>query len=183
MARLAQIESNFNELLGKVSSSTSFTHVTLSTGVDLISKPSKLHVPPWQFVSSVLGGVALRTATWWEQSKIYTTTANKKITCWDASLGKPGRVEIATTGQWDGTEFGLTGAAAPNYNHAKIGHSLFGGKQLSIFGDMNQEGAIDGDCTAHQNARGGLFFVLPDKELYGSITLLLDGNTAPTKGP
>jgi hypothetical protein len=169
--------------LGTVSASTMYTDETLSTGVELISKPSKLHVPPWQFVSAVLGGVAIRTATWWETSRIYTTTKSKKMGCWDPSLGKPGRVEIATTGQWDGKEFGLTGAAATNYNHAKIGHSLFDSRHLSIFGDMNQEGAISGDCTPHQNSRGGLFFVVQDEELFNGLTALLDGNTAPTKAP
>ncbi len=169
--------------LGTVSDSTTYTDETLSTGVELISKPSKLHVPPWQFVSAVLGGVSLRTATWWESSRIYTTTKSKKMGCWDASLGKPGRVEIATTGQWEGKEFGLTGAAAANYNHAKIGHSIFDSKHLSVFGDMNQEGAFSGDCTPHQNSRGGLFFVVRDEELYNGLTTLLDGNTAPTKAP
>ena len=36
---------------------------TLSTGVKFMAKPSGLHVPPWQMVSSLLGGVGLRTAT------------------------------------------------------------------------------------------------------------------------
>jgi hypothetical protein len=173
--------------LGTVSDSIAFTDETLSTGVELISKPSKLLVPPWQFVSAVLGGVSIRTATWWEQSKIYTTTASKKMGCWDASLGQPGRVEIATTGQWDGTEFGLKGSAAPDFNHAKIGHTLFNGRHLSIFGDMNQEGTLvsipNAKCAVRQNARGGLFFVLQDEQLYHSLTQLLDGETAPTKAP
>jgi hypothetical protein len=173
--------------LGTLSDSATFTNETLSTGVELISKPSKLQVPPWQFVSAVLGGASIRTATWWEQSKIYTTPANKKISCWDASLGKPGRVEIATTGQWESTEFGLTGAAAANFNHAKIGHTLFDTRHLSIFGDMNQEGTLTSTpaskCAVHQNARGGLFFVVKDEDLFNSLTLLLDGNTAPTKAP
>ena len=173
--------------LGTLSDSTTFTNETLSSGVELISKPSKMQVPPWQFVSAVLGGVSIRTATWWSQSKIYTTTATKKIGCWDASLGNHGRVEIATTGQWAEKEFGLTGAAAPNYNHAKIGHTIFSGRHLSIFGDMNQEGVLastgTAKCAVHQNARGGLFFVVENEDLFNSLTLLLDGNTAPTKAP
>ena len=83
--------------LGTVSDSAAFTDETLSTGVELISKPAKLRVPPWQFVSAVLGGVSLRTATWWEQSRIPTTIANKKPACWDVSLGKTGKVEVALT--------------------------------------------------------------------------------------
>jgi Deoxyribonuclease II len=169
--------------LGTLSTSTTFTHETLSTGVELISKPSMLHVPPWQSVSAVLGGVSLRTATWWEQSKIYTTTKSKKMGCWDESLGKPGRVEIATTGQWEGKEIGLTGAAGTNFNHAKIAHTLIDSRHLSIFGDMNQEGAISGNCAPHQNSRGGLFFVVQNEELFNGLTTLLDGNTAPTKAP
>jgi hypothetical protein len=173
--------------LGSLSDSTTFTNETLSTGVEVISKPSKLQVPPWQFVSAVLGGASMRTATWWETSKIYTTTANKKIGCWDPSLGKPGRVEIATTGQWEGKEFGLTGAPSANFNHAKIAHTLFDSRHLSIFGDMNQEGTLvstpASKCAVRQNARGGLFFVVQDESLFNSLTLLLDGNTAPTKAP
>jgi hypothetical protein len=101
--------------LGTKSASTTFTRETLSTGAVLISKPSQLNVPPWQFVSAVLGGASLRTATWWAAPKIYTTTAGKKIGCWDRSLAKPGRVEIATTGQWDGTEFGLASGVLRKY--------------------------------------------------------------------
>jgi hypothetical protein len=169
--------------LGAKSDSTDFTKESLSSGVELISKPSHLNVPPWQFVSAMLGGVSLRTATWWSQSKIYTTTASKKFSCWDTRLQKPGRVEIATTGQCEGTEFGLTGSAHPDFNHAKIGVSISGSKHYSILGDMNQEGALTGDCSIHQNGRGGLFFVLQDEELFSSLTALLDGNTAPTKAP
>ena len=167
--------------LGKKSNSTAFTKDTLSTGVMLISKPSKLNVPPWQFVSAVLGGVSLRVASWWQSSKIYTTPANKKIDCWDSSLGKAGRVEIATSGRWETKEFGLVGGSSPDRNHAKFGVSISNSKHLSIFGDMNQEGSVTENCGAKQNARGGLFFVIEDKDLTTSLTALLDGDTALTK--
>jgi len=169
--------------LGTRSTSTAFTKETLSTGVALISKPSKLNVPPWQFVSAVLGGPSLRTATWWANPKIYTTTASKKMSCWDSSLAKPGRVEIATTGQWDGTDFGLTGGPGPDFNHAKVGVSISNAKHLAIFGDMNQQGAVSSNCASSQNGRGGLFFVVEDQALSSSITALIDGDTAPTKAP
>ena len=149
----------------------------------LISKPSHLNVPPWQFVSAVLGGASLRTATWWANPKIYTTTASKKIGCWDSSLAKPGRVEVATTGQWDGTDFGLAGGPGADFNHAKIGVSISNAKHLAIFGDMNQQGAVAGNCASSQNGRGGLFFVVENQVLTSSLTGLIDGDTAPTKAP
>src|SRR6185437_7426079 len=68
---------------------------SLSSGVRLISKPSALHVPPWQFVSAELGGVALRVASWWAAPKIASTTLQSQIGCWDQSLPAPGAVEIA----------------------------------------------------------------------------------------
>jgi hypothetical protein len=96
--------------LGKQSDSETLSKDKLSTGVTLISKPSKLRVPPWQMVWATLDGVSLRAATWWSSSKIYTTTPSSRITCWDASLGDVedlGAVEIAKTGQWDGKVLGL----------------------------------------------------------------------------
>src|SRR5262249_61770070 len=89
----------------------------LSTGVVLISKPSRLAVPPWQMVSALFNGVSLRAATWWARPKIPTTTASTPVSCWDASLGTPGAVEIATTGAWTGKEMGLTGGAGADFNH------------------------------------------------------------------
>jgi hypothetical protein len=56
-------------------------------------------------------------------------------------------------------------------------------KPYSIFGDMNQQGALSGNCKSSQNGRGGLFFVLDDKTLFDNVTKLLDGDTAPTKSP
>jgi len=169
--------------LGSVSQSVEPTKDRLSSGVVLLSKPSRLHVPPWQMVSALLGGVPLRVASWWNASKIYTTTASARITCWAPSLGRPGRVEIATTGQWEGTEFGLTGGMKPDGNHAKVGVSIGGGRAYAIFGDMNQEGAIAGNCTAAQDRRGGLFFVVDNEALAGGVGSLLDGETAPTRAP
>ncbi len=165
--------------LGKKSTSTTFTHETLSTGVQLISKPSALHVPPWQMVSSVLGGVPLRVATWWASPRIPSTTSSTTIDCWDPSLSAPGAVEIATSGQFAGKTFGLEGIAAPDGNHAKIGISTSGAHHYAIFGDMNQQGAISGNCKSSQNGRGGLFYVIDDLELSGSVQDLISGDTAP----
>ncbi len=178
----ADIQALVSEL-GVKSNSTTFTKDTLSTGVVLISKPSHLHVPPWQFVSAVLGGVSLRTATWWANPKIYTTTAGEQIDCWDATLAQPGAVEIATTGQWDGTDFGLAGGPGPDFNHAKIGISISNAQHLAILGDMNQQGAITGNCASSQNGRGGLFFVIQDEVLSSSIANLVEGDTGPTSAP
>jgi hypothetical protein len=169
--------------LGTPSDSSAYTKETLSTGTVLVSKPSHLNVPPWQFVSAVQGGTSLRTATWWAAPRIYTTTASKKITCWDSSLAKPGRVEIATTGHWDGTDFGLTGGLGADFNHAKIGVSISNAKHLAIFGDMNQQGAVTGNCASSQNGRGGLLFIVENPALTTSLTTLIDGDTAPTKAP
>ena len=85
--------------LGRQSASRTYITATLSSGVVLISKPSNLHVPPWQMVSAILGGTSLRTATWWTDPEINSTTESSTVGCWDTSLGKPGAVEIATTGQ------------------------------------------------------------------------------------
>jgi hypothetical protein len=150
----------------------------------LISKPSGLNVPPWQMVSAILGGVPLRAATWWATPKIPTTTSSTKIACWNDSLGKPGGVQIATTGGWDGKAIGLTGGPGPNFNHAKIGVSVSGSKHLSIFGDMNQQGSASGPkCSSSQNGRGGLFYIIDNAMLSASVTNLIKGGTAPTTLP
>jgi Deoxyribonuclease II len=170
--------------LGVKSDSTTYTKDLLSSGVALISKPSDLKVPPWQMVSAILGGLPLRAATWWSRNKIYTTTAATSITCWDASLRQPGPVEIATTGHWGGTNFGLTGGPNSNSNHAKIGVSKSGNSHFAIFGDMNQEGAIAGpECSVGQDKRGGLFYVVDDARLFQSVSDLIGGGTAPTGPP
>jgi hypothetical protein len=175
---------NLVKALGTLSDSRTFTKDTLSTGVELISKPSHLNVPPWQMVSAVLGGISLRVATWWANPKIYSTTASTNITCWDDTLADPGPVEIATTGRWNSQEIGLTGGLGTSYNHAKIGVSTSGTEHLAIFGDMNQQGTLDGqNCASSQDGRGGLFYVVEDPELAGSISGLLAGTSAPTKSP
>ena len=168
--------------LGKKSDSETFTKSTLSTGVTLISKPSQLHVPPWQMVSAILGGIDLRAATWWANPEIYTTTASTSIACWDDSLGNPGAVQIATTGQWNGTSFGLKGGSGPDFNHAKIGVSTTTGQRYAIFGDLNQQGTLSGsNCGSSQNGRGGLFYVVENAGLYDSVKGLISGESAPTK--
>ena len=166
--------------LGVRSASTTFTHETLSTGIQLISKPSALHVPPWQMVSAVLDGVSLRTATWWANPEIPSTTSSTTIDCWDSSLSTPGAVEIATSGIFGGKTLGFKGVATSNGNHAKIGVSTSGAHHYAIFGDMNQQGAISGNCKSSQNGRGGLFFVIDDADLADSVTNLIAGDSAPT---
>jgi Deoxyribonuclease II/Bacterial SH3 domain len=171
--------------LGAQSETTVATIVTLSTGVELISKPSALHVPPWQMVSALLGGIPLRVATWWSESKINSTTFDTPIGCWNAALGRPGPVEIATSGQWNGISFGLTGGiSSGDHNHAKIGVSKSGSHHYAIFGDMNQEGALTestpGGCATQQNGQGGLFFVIDNPALASSISDLINGATAAT---
>lgn len=175
---------NLVRALGTKSDSQTFTKDILSSGIELISKPSRLNVPAWQMVSAVLGGVSLRTATWWANPKIYSTTNATNISCWDDTLGESGAVEIAMTGHWNGQEFGLTGGLGTNFNHAKIGVSTSGTEHFVIFGDMNQQGTVDGpNCSSSQNGRGGLFYVVDDPELAGSITGLIAGDSAPTKAP
>lgn len=149
----------------------------LSAGVEVISKPSKLAVPPWQMVSSVLGGVPLHVANWWmNPDRLASTTASNAadITCWDSSLQAPGAVESATSGSWDGKTFGLLGGDNPNGNHAKVGVSTAGNQRYTIFGDMNQEGSYNGpNCTVSQNGRGGMFYVLSDSALASSVAGLI----------
>jgi hypothetical protein len=168
------------DTLGVKSKNTAAESFELTTGVVVLSKPSRLHVPPWQMVSSLLGGVSLRTATWWANPKIASTTENEAINCWDSSLDPPGAVDIATTGHWDGKEFGLQGGGGKNFNHAKIGVSTSGSHPYVIFGDMNQQGDISGDaCTRSQNGRGGLFFVVEDPSLHKGVAGLIAGESAP----
>jgi hypothetical protein len=166
--------------LGVKSPNTTFARAKLSSGVELISKPSHLNVPPWQMVSAILGGQPLRAATWWANPKISSTTSTTPLVCWSTSLGTSGAVEIATTGHWGTKEFGLTGGLGPNFNHAKIGVSTSTGQHLAIFGDMNQQGTVSGpNCASSQNGRGGLFYVVDDPELFGSVRDLISGGTAP----
>ena len=163
------------KVLGKVSKSKTATKDKLSSGVVLISKPSGLHVPPWQMVSAMLGGEPLRAATWWDAPKIPTTTATTEVGCWDPSLGKPGAVEIALQGTWAGKAIGFEGIAAPTGNHAKVGVST-GAHSYSIFGDMNQQGSLSGpNCASSQNGRGGLFYVVDDVQLFTGVRDLIQG--------
>lgn len=165
--------------LGKRSSSTTATIGTLSSGVRLISKPSGLHVPPWQLVSSLLSGVPLRVATWWYTPRIASTTAATSVDCWEAGLSASGAVQVATSGQWHGTAFGLEGFVADG-NHAKIGVSTDASSGYAIFGDLNQQGTLsDTNCGRSQNGRGGIFFVLHDADLAASVGDLIKGESAP----
>jgi hypothetical protein len=172
--------------LGKDSSSTKATKDKLSSGVVLISKPSKLNVPPWQMVSAMLGAEPLLAATWWTKPEIPTTTAATPVPkCWDPSLGKPGPVEIAISGVWNdkttgqSMTLGLEGMAEPNGNHAKIGVST-GSHSYAIFGDMNQQGSLSGpNCKSSQNGRGGLFYVVENGPLHDSVQKLIGGGSAP----
>lgn len=165
-------------LLGQKSASTTVIDVMLSTGVRLISKPSKLNVPPWQLVSATLGGVPLRAATWWATPPIPSTTATTAIACWSPALPKPGAVEIATSGHWAGKEIDLRGSSG---NHGKFGVSTDPAHPYTIFGDLNQQGALSGNCKSSQNGRGGLFFVVADPVLHTSVTGLIEGDSAPAK--
>lgn len=169
--------------LGVHSKATAATMTALSTGVKVISKPSGLQVPPWQMVSSLLGGIPLRVASWWNDPWIFTTTALTPMGCWSSALKKPGAVEIATSGQFAQKTFVLEGGGGPNFNHAKIGVSQDPSKHYSIFGDMNQQGDITGaKCDSSQNGRGGLFFVVDNAALFKDVTSLLQGAKAGT-GP
>lgn len=162
-------------LLGSKSKSTALTDVILSSGVRLLSKPSGLHVPPWQMVSAKLGGVPLRTATWWAAPRIPTTELGRQILCWRDDLGNPGRVEVAVSGKWLNKSISLKGGG----NHGKLGVSLDPSHPYVIFGDLNQQGRLTGKCASSQNGRGGLFFVIEDPQLQSSMAQLLEGDTAP----
>jgi len=168
--------------LGVKSKSASVITTTLSTGVQLISKPSELNVPPWQMVSSLLGGISLRTATWWASPEIPSTDGTATVSCWSPDLGRPGAVDIATTGTWQGKTFSLTGGLGANHNHAKLGVSTSGSIPYAIFGDMNQQGALSGTCDSSQNGRGGLFYAVADPQLSASLSSLISGASAPLAG-
>lgn len=169
--------------LGRKSRETKVLKVRLSSGVGLLSKPSALHVPPWQLVSAELGRVPLRVATWWANPAIDSTQAGTSVDCWDPNLSSPGAVQIATSGSWSGVPFGLKGGPGPDFNHAKIGVSTGGDHRFVIFGDMNQQGALsDGNCGRSQNGRGGLFYVIEDADLADSVSRLIDGTSAPVDG-
>lgn len=177
--------------LGKVSPSTDVLVSKLSSGVTLISKPSSLHVPVWQMVSAKLNSANLLVASWWADPAIYTTAAGEIPGCWSSTLAAPGEVAIAITGKWDEKELGFLGGPEPDRNHAKVAVSVpkhdpktkkLTGPKVSIFGDMNQQGAYSPDaagCNISQNARGGLFYVVDNPKLWSSVSDLLKGWTAP----
>lgn len=163
--------------LGTLDTSASPYQASLSSGAKVIAKPQALHVPSWQMVSALVGK-PLRTATWWQSPEILSAEAGIPG-CWSSDLDTPQEVQIATSGQWQNTTFGLTGGLGQNYNHAKLGHSING--TLAIMGDMNQMGSYTPDlrkCDSSQNARGGLFFVLDDPTLHSDLKELMTGTTA-----
>ena len=170
------------EKLGQKSKSTDILITTVAKNVTMISKPSSLNVPPWQMVSAVLNSASERTATWWASPQIYSTLKTTKVNCWGGELKTknqmPGTVAIAKTGTWDGNSIGLIGGQ----NHAKIGVTTSGDKHYAIFGDLNQQGTINPPhCERSQNGRGGMFFVVDDKDLFDTVTGLLDGESEPVK--
>jgi hypothetical protein len=178
--------------LGKLGTGKACTIATLSSKVQVISKPSNLQVPPWQLISAKLGGIPLRVASWWtDPDEIYSTPAGQVPGCWETDLGKPGAVTIATSGIWNGISFGLLGGDDPNANHAKIGVSTDAKLPICIFGDMNQQGTLNpasaeaatATCELSQNGRGGLFYVLSNPTLFASLTSLLSGRSAPQNAP
>jgi len=165
--------------LGRKSNNTTAVQATLSSGIVVISKPSSLHVPPWQMVSALLGGVPLKAATWWAAPKIPSTSDPSQISCWSPTLPAPGPVQIALSGQFGGKTFGFQGKPDPDGNHAKLGVSTGGDHPYSIFGDMNQQGAASGaNCGSSQNGRGGTFYVVENQALHDSIASLLSGDVA-----
>jgi hypothetical protein len=163
------------EKLGKKSGSTRMTIEQVSTNVWIISKPSQLHAPPWLLVSSVLGSVDLLVASWWNQRDIPDTSAGEQIDCWPNSAGwkDPGAVVNAQSGHWQSTSFSLLGVGNPSGNHAKVGVTTSGDHPYAIFGDMNQEGALSGNCAVKQNGRGGMFFVVQDQDLHDEVQSLI----------
>lgn len=170
--------------LGVKSKSEQMTRQTLSSGVQLISKPSAINASPWHLVSSVLGGVDLRVATWWTKNDIPDTKAGKVPECWPkhGSWHAPGAVVNAQLGHWETTPLGLLGLGNSMGNHAKIGVSTSGSKPYAIFGDLNQEGSLSGLCAARQNGRGGMFFVVENKKLHDDVASLISSVAAGGDG-
>ncbi|MET4754579.1 deoxyribonuclease II family protein [Bradyrhizobium sp. RT11b] len=162
--------------LGQLSDDSTVLNLTLSSGVQIISKPPNLHVPPWQMVSAVLGGVPLTVATWLTGTHKIGDTKAGRPGCWDPALGTPGAVTNADSGTWMTKVFGLTGGASADRNHAKIGIST--PAKYAIFGDLNQEGALSEPCTVSQNTRGGIFFAVENPTLSASLGKLMDVDEA-----
>jgi hypothetical protein len=168
------------EKLGQKSKSTDIIVTNVAKNVTMISKPSSLNVPPWQMVSATLNSASERSATWWASPQIYSTLKTTVIGCMKGQLNnkKPGAVDIAKTGTWNGHSIGLIGGQ----NHAKIGVTTSGDKHYAIFGDLNQQGTINPPhCERSQNGRGGLFFVVEDKDLFDTLSGLIEGESEPVK--
>lgn len=164
--------------LGTKADKTVATVEMLSSGVELISKPAKLHVPPWAMVSALLSSAPLKVATWWMKPAIADTTKLTHIDCWADQLPSPGPVINAVTGHWKGTIFSLKGGpGGDDHNHAKIGITTANGSDYVIFGDLNQQGALSGSCDSAQNARGGMFFVMHDETLRQELAILMSDRT------
>jgi hypothetical protein len=162
--------------LGQLSDDTSVLNLTLSSGVQIISKPPNLHVPPWQMVSAVLGGVPLTVATWLTGPHQIDDTKRGRPECWDQTLDTPGAVTNADMGTWMRRVFGLTGGPSPDRNHAKIGVST--PAKYAIFGDLNQEGTLSERCKVSQNTRGGIFFAVENETLSASLGKMMDVDEA-----
>jgi hypothetical protein len=114
--------------------------------------------------------------SWWiNPDKILNTKSTTAMGCWDSSLNKPGAVQNASTGTWNGQSIALRGGPSASGNHAKIGVST-SSHTYTIFGDMNQQGSIKKtNCDIKQNIRGGMFFVVDDAPLFNSVRDLLAG--------
>ena len=173
--------------MGKVSNSKTVFTAKLSSGVQLISKPSSMAVPPWQMISAQLNSLSLRVVSWWASPNIYSTKAGEVPGCWGPGLGTPGDVDIALTGSWAGVTVDLIGDNGKNSNHAKIGISKDATKHICIFGDENQQGALrkgyaspTQECSSSQNGRGGTYYVVNNAGLFKSLTQLFAGRTAGT---
>lgn len=169
--------------LGKKSTADELLWNKLSNNIHLISKPSAMGASPWHLVSSTLGSVDLLVASWWNKTDIPDTVAHQKIDCWpeQADWKAPGAVVNARTGHWESTSFSLLGIGSPSGNHAKIAVSTSGSHPYAIFGDMNQEGALSGNCSASQNGRGGMFFVIENQALHDGVLSLI--SNGPPKAP
>ncbi len=153
--------------------------MTAVPNVRIISKPARVHAPPWQLVSSVLGSVDLRVATWSKPGDVPDTAAGQEIDCWPAKktdLDAPGAVVNSRTGHWDGKSLSLLGIGSPSGNHAKIGVSTSGSHPYAIFGDLNQQGALSGSCGAAQNGRGGNFYVVENQALHDAVSTLISNH-------
>ncbi len=180
---------NLQTLAGKLgvqSKSNTVMKQVLSSGVTFISKPSLLHVPPWQLVSAELAGLPMRVASWWADPTIPSTGATSSVGCWNGTLTKPGPVQIAISGKWQKETIGLAGGKGKAFNHAKIGISTQPAKTLCIFGDLNQQGTLNGagsadGCASSQNGRGGTFYVLNQPTLFSGLNSLLQGSSAPVQ--